>query len=88
MCEVDCESENVNSTPLKINVSNVIQFDFLVFPPSGPFTCIFSQNFSRAFPVLAVANIGSCVGPQNKIAYPAHRYRQLMQVPVLSAHGI
>ena len=30
---------------------------------------------------------GSCVGPQNKICHPAHRYRRLMQVPVLSAHG-
>ena len=37
----------------------------------------FFQNLSRFFPVLAVANTGSCVGPQNK-----------MQVPVLSARGI
>ena len=45
---------------------------FLVnFYPSGPFTCIFSQNLSRVFPVLAVANTGSCVGPQNKIGHPA-----------------
>ena len=30
---------------------------FLVdFYPSGPFICIFPQNFSRVFPVLAVAN--------------------------------
>ena len=35
--------------------------------------------------MLAVANISSCVGPQNKIVHPAHRHRQLMQVPVLSA---
>ena len=34
--------------------------------------------------MLAVANAGSCVGPQNKIGHPAHRYKQLMQVPVLS----
>ena len=45
-----------------------------------PFTYIF-PNLSRVFPVLAVANTGSCVGPQNKIGQPAHRYRQLMQVP-------
>ena len=32
------------------------------------------------FSVLAVANTGSCVGPQTKIAHPAHCYRQLMQV--------
>ena len=30
------------------------------------------QNLSRFFfPVLAVANTGSCVGPQNKIGHPA-----------------
>ena len=34
--------------------------------PSGPFTCIFPQNFSQSFPVLAAAYAGSCVGPQNK----------------------
>ena len=28
------------------------------------------------------------VGLQNKIGHPAHRYRQLMQIPVLSARGI
>ena len=41
------------------------------FYPSGPFTRIFSQNVSRVFPVLAVANTGFCVGPQNKIGHPA-----------------
>ena len=40
------------------------------FYPFGPFTCIF-PNLSRFFPVLAVANTGSCVGPQNKIGHPA-----------------
>ena len=48
----------------------------------------FFQNLSRVFPVLAVANTGFCVGPQNKIGPPAHRYRQLMQFTELSAHGI
>ena len=38
--------------------------------------------------VLAVPDTSSCVGPQNKTGHPAHRYRQLMQVPVLSACGI
>ena len=38
--------------------------------------------------MLAVANAGSCVGPQNKIGHPAYRYRQLMEVPVLSSRGI
>ena len=31
----------------------------------------FFQNLSRFFPVLALANTGSCVGPQNKIGQPA-----------------
>ena len=30
----------------------------------------FLQNLSQFFPVLAVANTGSCVGPQNKIGHP------------------
>ena len=40
------------------------------FYPSGPFTCIFSSKHSRVFPVVAVANSGSCVGLQNKIDHP------------------
>ena len=61
--------------------------DFLVadLHPSGPFTCIFFQNLSRVFPVLAVANTGSCVGLQNEVGHPAHHYRQFLQVPMLSA---
>ena len=31
----------------------------------------FFRNLSRFFPVLALANTGSCVGPQNKIGQPA-----------------
>ena len=42
------------------------------------------QNLSRVFLVLVVAKTGSCVGPQNEEGHPAHCYRQLMQVPVLS----
>ena len=38
--------------------------------------------------MLAVANTGSFVGPQNKIGRSVRRYRQLMQVPVLSARGM
>ena len=55
---------------------------------SGPFTCIFFQRLLRVFPVLAVANTGSCVGPQNELGHLTHHYRQLMQVPVLRTHGI
>ena len=46
-------------------------FFLAYFYPSGAFTCIFFQNLSRAFPVLAAANTGSCVGPHNKTGYPA-----------------
>ena len=38
------------------------------FYPSGPFTCIFPKPL-LIFPVLPVANTGSCVGPQNKIGH-------------------
>ena len=38
--------------------------------------------------MLAVAYAGFGVGLQNKIGHPAHCYRQLMQVPVLSARGL
>ena len=37
---------------------------------SDPFTRIFSKTSPDFFPVLAVANTGSCVGPQNKIGHP------------------
>ena len=37
-------------------------------------------NLSRVFPVLAVADSGSCVGPQNEIGHPTHRYRHMMQI--------
>ena len=47
------------------------------------YVLFFFQNLSRFFPVLAVANTGSCVGPQNKIGHPAG-----CRVPVLSARGI
>ena len=33
--------------------------------------CIFSKTSPNFFPVLAVANTGSCVGPQNKIGHHA-----------------
>ena len=50
----------------------------------------FSKNPPDFFllPVLAVSKTGSCVGALNKIGHPARRYRQLKQVPVLSARGI
>ena len=42
------------------------------FYPSGPFTCtFFSKTAPEFFPMLALANTGSCVNPQNKIGQPA-----------------
>ena len=65
--------------------------DFILanFYLPNPTTFIFfPHNISGVFPVLAVANAGFCVGPQNLPGHPAHRHRQLMQLPVLSASGI
>ena len=55
---------------------------------SGPFTCIFPKPLPSVCRVLAVANAGSYLGLQNEIGHAARRYRQLMQVPVLSARRI
>ena len=41
-----------------------------LFLSCGLFTCISVHKFSQYFPVLAVANNGSCVGQQNKIGHP------------------
>ena len=71
--------QSLQVLPLKPGVGQYIAIhatltarDFFLakFYPSGPFVCIF-KNLSRVFPVLAVANNGSCVGPQNKIGHPA-----------------
>ena len=45
----------------------------------------YNGNF-QSFSVLAMANTGSCVDPQ--IGHPVPRYKALMQVLLLSAHGI
>ena len=46
---------------------------FLLFQSIYPH---FFQNLFQFFPVSAVANTGSCVGPQNKIGHPAEcRFR-------------
>ena len=59
------------------------------FYTPGPFTYLFSpKNLYRILPVLAMANAGSCVGPQNKIGHPARCYRRLLQVLLLSARRI
>ena len=40
----------------------------------------FPEPLPSFFPVLTVANTGSCVGPQNKKGHPVSHFRQLMQV--------
>ena len=71
-------TQSLNVLPLKSGVGQYIaihvmltarNFFLAYFYPSGPFTCIFFQNLSQFFPVLAVANTGSCVGPQNEIGH-------------------
>ena len=73
-------TQSLNVLPFKPGVGQYIaiyatltarEFFLAYFYPSSPFTCIFFQNLSRFFPVLALANTGSCVGPQNKIGHPA-----------------
>ena len=51
--------------------ATLIARDFFLanFYPTGPFTCTFSKPLP-SFPVLNVADTGSCVGPQNKIDHP------------------
>ena len=63
--------------PYKATHATPTARDFFLtnFYPPRPFTCIFSKASPDVFPVLAVANTGSYVGPQNKIGHPAHRSR-------------
>ena len=74
-------TQNLKVLPLKPGVGQYIaihatltarNFFFAYFYPSSPFTCIFFSKTSPDyfFPALAVANTGSCVGPQNKIVHP------------------
>ena len=81
-------TQSLNVFPLKLGVGQCIAIhvtltarDFFCtyFYPSGPFTCIFSKASPDFFPVLAVANTGSCVGLQNEIG------DCWMQVSMLSA---
>ena len=73
-------TQSLNVLPLKPGVGQYVaihatltarNFFLANFYPSGPFTCIFFQNLSLVFTVLAVANTGSWVGPQNKIGHAA-----------------
>ena len=72
------KTQSLNVLPLKPGVGQYIAThttltarDFFLIStfPVHSSTC-FSQNLD-VFPVLAVANTGSCVGPQNEIGHPA-----------------
>ena len=74
------KTQNLNVLPFKPGAGQYIAIhamptakDFFLasFYPFGPFTCIFFQNLSRVFSVLAAANTDSCVGPQCKIGHSA-----------------
>ena len=69
-------TQSLNFFPLKPVYSHTCYTYCQGFPPCLflPFLSIhlhFFQNVSQFFPVLAVANIGSCVNRQNKIGHPA-----------------
>ena len=85
-CGIKAWSRSVFSHTCYAYCQESLPCEFMPFWPSH--LHFFFQNLSRVFPVLAVADTGSCVGPHNKIGHPAHSYGQLMQVPVLSAGGI
>ena len=54
---------------------------------SGLFTCIFPKPLP-SFSCAGCGKTGTAWARKIKIGYPAHHYRQLMQIPVLSARGI
>ena len=73
-------TQSLNVLPFKPGVGQYIAIhatltarDFFLayFYTSRSIHLHFVQNLSRFFPVLAVANTGSCVGPQNKRGHPA-----------------
>ena len=73
-------THSLNVLPLKTGAGQYIAThttitarNFLLanFYPSGPFTCIFSQNIFRFFLCWLWLTHGSCVGPQNKMGHPA-----------------
>ena len=73
-------TQSLNVLPLKTGVGRYIaihatltarDFSLAYFYPSGPFTCIVFQNFSRFFLCLLWLTHGFCEGPQNKIGHPA-----------------
>ena len=59
------------------------EFFLANFYPSGPFTRIFSNTFPDVFLCWLWLTPVPVGGPQNKIDRPAHRFMQLMKVPML-----
>ena len=78
--------EKVGAKPCMLRllpgISSLLISTFLV----GPFTFIFFQNLFRVFPVLTVANAGSCDGPQNKIGLCKCPVT-IFSLPLLSVHN-
>ena len=73
------ENTELNRSPFKVWSRSVYSHtcyaycqEFLprLFLPFRSIYLHFFQILSQFFPVLAVANSGSCVGPQNKIGHP------------------
>ena len=95
--EPSVENQELKGSPLKPGAGQNITMhdsatarDFCLklistFPVNSP---AFFPKPLLSFPVLAVANTSSCVGPQNKIGHPSRYSTSLMQVLVSSAHGI
>ena len=85
-------TQSLKVIPLKPAVGVFIACLLLLLPGISSFLIstlqvhspAFFENLSQVFPVLAAANTGSCVGPQNKRKWlPCW-----MQVPVMSAREI
>ena len=81
------ESPELKDSPSKAWSGPVCRHECYALP-SWSIHQHFFLNLSWVSPVFAVACIGYCVGLQNQIDHPAHRYRRLMVVLVLSACGI
>ena len=73
-------TQSLKILPLKPGVGQYIaihatltarNFFLVYYYHSGPFTCIFFKNLSRFFLCWLWLTHSSCVGPQNKIGYPA-----------------
>ena len=65
------ENTELKVLPLKLGIGQYIAVHaILTTRDSGPFTCIFSKISLESSFLLAIANIGSCVGPQNKTGHP------------------